>query len=209
MIKEQRGTIVMKAILVGGFNEMIELCELCNIKIVGIIDNDIHKEYPQYSILGTDNDAARLYSKYHSVPVVITPDSPNIRKKLVDYYSSIGYSFLSVISPKAEISKSSLLGKGVVIQSGVNISSNANVGDFVKLNTNSNIMHDCKIEGFTTVAPNAVLLGRVKVGSSCYIGANSTILPDVIIHKKAVVGAGSVVVKNVEKGKTVKSVPAK
>ena len=199
----------MEAILVGGFNEIIELCELCDIHIVGIIDNDIHKKHAQYPILGTDNDAGSLYTKYQSTPIVITPDLPHIRNKLFDYYSSIGYSFLSVISPKAEISKSSILGKGVIIQSGVNISSDAVIGNFVKLNTNSNIMHDCKIERFTTVAPNAVLLGRVKVGSFCYIGANSTILPDVIVHDKSVVGAGSVVVNNVEKGKPVKGVPAK
>ena len=200
---------MLEAVLVGGFNEMIELCELCDIKIVGIIDNNVHKKHARYSILGTDNDAERLYTKYQSTPIVITPDLPHIRNKLFDYYSSIGYSFLSVISPKAEISKSSILGKGVVIQSGVNISSNAIIENFVKLNTNSNIMHDCKIEEFTTVAPNAVLLGRVKVGKFCYIGANSTILSDVIIHEKAIVGAGSVVVKHVGKEKTVKGVPAK
>ena len=206
---KQRGTIVMEAILVGGFNEMLELCELCNIKIVGIIDNDIRKEYSQCPILGTDNDAARLHRKYHSVPVIITPDSPHIRKKLVDYYSSIGYSFLSVISPKAEISKSSLIGNGVVIQSGVNISSNVYVGDFIKLNTSANIMHDCKIDEFTTIGPSAVLLGRVKIESHCYIGANSTILPAVTVHEGCTVGAGSVVVEDTEKGTTVKGVPAK
>lgn len=199
----------MKAILVGNFNEVIELCELCGIKIVGIIDNNINKTTSQYPILGTDDDAKSLYSAYHTIPIVITPDLPQIRKKLVEHYSAIGYSFLSVISPKAIISRSSVLGKGVVIQSGVNVSSDAVIGDFVKLNTNANVMHDCKVGNFTTIAPNAVLLGRVKVECLCYIGANSTTLPEVIINENVVIGAGAVVVGSIMANRKVKGVPAK
>lgn len=199
----------MEAILVGGFIEMIELCELCKIKIIGIIDNSLINEYCNYPILGNDHNASKLFEKYHTVPVIISPDLPTTRIKLVNYYSSLGYTFSSVISPKAEISKSAVLGKGVVIQSLVNISSNSNIGDFVKLNTFANIMHDCRIGEFTTIAPNAVLLGRVTVANQCYIGAHATILPQVTIHEKAVVGAGAVVVKDVEKNTTVKGVPAR
>jgi sugar O-acyltransferase (sialic acid O-acetyltransferase NeuD family) len=199
----------MKIILVGGFTEIIELCELCELQIVGIIDSIIDKASSQYPILGTDNDAASLYCEYKSIPVVITPDLPHIRKKLADHYSTIGYSFLNVISPKATISKSCKMGKGVIVQSGVNISADVCIGDFVKLNSNSNIMHDCNVGNFTTIAPNAVLLGRVNVKDNCYIGANSTILSEVIVKENAVVGAGAVVVKNIMSNQTVKGVPAK
>jgi len=201
--------MVKEAILVGGFNEMIELCELCGIKIIGIIDKNTNISSYQYPVLGDDWNAENLYSRYKSIPLVITPDLPCTRKKLAAHYSAIGYSFLNVISPKATISKSCILGKGVVVQSGVNISADVCIGDFVKLNTNSNIMHDCKIGNFTTIAPDAVLLGRVKVRQHCYIGSNSTVLPDVIVEENSIVGAGSVVVKNVMMDQTVKGVPAK
>jgi UDP-N-acetylbacillosamine N-acetyltransferase len=199
----------MEAILVGGFIEIVELCESCNIKIIGIFDNRLQHQYCNYPILGNDQDAAKLFGKYHTVPVIISPDLPNVRIKLVKYYLSLGYSFIKLISPKAEVSRSSVLGEGTVIQSFVNISSNVHIGAFVKLNTFANIMHDCIIGDFTTIAPNAVLLGRVKVEDQCYIGANATILPQVTIHGKAIVGAGSVVVKDIEKNKTVKGVPAR
>jgi UDP-N-acetylbacillosamine N-acetyltransferase len=199
----------MDIIIVGGFVEIIELCENCGLNILGLIDNSNQRFLNGYPILGNDSDADSLFENYSNIPLVITPDIPKIREKLVVFYKSKGFSFKSVISPKAEISKSSIIGEGVIIQAGVNVSSNVKIGDFVKLNTNSNIMHDSEIGPFTTIAPNAVILGRVLVSSNCYIGANATILPELAVQSNVLIGAGAVVVNNIEKGKIVKGVPAK
>ena len=53
--------MVNKVILVGGFHEMIELCEDCGYSIVGIIDNTISTNYWNYPIIGTDGDCQELY----------------------------------------------------------------------------------------------------------------------------------------------------
>jgi len=199
----------MEVILVGGFIEVIELCELSNIKIKGIIDNKLTEDYCGYPIIGTDADAPTLLDKFRTTPLILSPDLPTTRKIIADYYEGLGYSFVSVISPKAEVSKSVIIGKGVIIQTGVNVSANVRLGNFARLNTKSNIMHDCKIDDYTTVAPSAVVLGRVNIGKSCYIGANSTILPEINIGDRSIIGAGAVVVKDIENGKTVKGNPAK
>ncbi len=199
----------MDVIIVGGFIEVIELCESCNLNIVGIIDNTSEKSFSGYPILGGDNDAVKIFEKYHTAKLVISPDLPAVRKKLATFYAEIGFSFQNVIAPNAEISKSAKIGKGVIIQSGVNVSSKVIISDFVKLNTKSNIMHESELGNYVTVAPNAVVLGRIKIGDLSYIGANSTILPNLILQNEVIVGAGAVVVKNVNKGTTVKGVPAK
>jgi len=199
----------MEVILVGGFIEVIELCELCNFKIQGIIDNKLKEDYCGYPIIGTDADAPKLYDKFRKTPLIMSPDLPMTRKNIADYYGALDYTFISLISPKAEVSKSVIIGKGVIIQTGVNVSANARLGNFVRLNTKSNIMHDCKIDDYTTVAPSAVVLGRVNIGKCCYIGANSTILPEVNIGDRSIIGAGAVVVKDIENCKTVKGIPAK
>lgn len=199
----------MEVILVGGFIELIELCELCNIEITGIIDNKLKEDYCGYPIIGNDADAPKLFDKFHTKPLILSPDLPATRKILADYYVGLGYSFVSVISPKAEISKSATIGKGVIIQTGVNVSSNVCLGNFVRLNTNANIMHESIIEDYTTIAPSAVVLGRVKIGKHCYVGANSTILPEINIGDGSIIGAGAVVVKDIENNKTVKGIPAK
>ncbi len=196
-------------ILLGGFHEIIELCDECNLNIVGIIDNKLTGTYYDVPVIGTDDDAKKLFPEYKTCKIVVVPDSPQIREKLVSVYKYIGYNFATVISPLAHISKFVEIGEGTVIQSGVNVSSATKIGCFCKLNTNSNVMHDNQIGDFTTIAPNAVSLGGVETGRCVYIGANATVLPQIYIGENAVVGAGAVVTHNVAKCTTVKGVPAK
>lgn len=196
-------------ILVGGFHEIIELCEDLDLRIEGIIDNNIRGEYFGYPIIGTDSDAEKLFSSIGKLPLIITPDLPKIREELIRYYIAFGFKFKSLIAPNSTISRSAQIGTGSIIQRDVNISSAVRIGDFVKINTMANVMHDCVIGNYTTIAPNAVILGRVSIDEKSYIGANSTILPDLTIGNNAIVGAGAVVVKNVKEGTTVKGVPAK
>ena len=196
-------------ILVGGFHEIIELCEEIGYKIIGIIDNNLKETYWGYPIIGTDDMIKNLTRKYKNIPLVITPDLTSTRKKLFLEYSKYGFEFETIISPMARISKSSIIGTGAIIQHQVNVSSNVRIGIFAKLNVGCNIMHDSTIGNFVTIAPNAVILGRVNIGDSTYIGANSTILPDKSIGENVIVGAGAVVTKNFDSNSIIKGIPAK
>ncbi|MBM4159408.1 MAG: acetyltransferase [Ignavibacteria bacterium] len=198
-----------KIIIVGGFHEVIELCEMCSYEIAGIIDNKLEGRYMGYNILGKDEDASAIKKEYKNIPIIVTPDSPQIRVKIVNFYLRLGYEFANIISPQAVISKSANLGKGIIVQSGVNISSGVVIDNFVRLNTKCNIMHDSVIGDYCTIAPNAVILGRVNVMKSCYIGANATVLPGLSIGEMSIIGAGSVVTKNVEKNSVIAGVPGK
>lgn len=196
-------------ILVGGFHEIIDLCRESGYNVVGIIDNELVGLYYGIPIIGTDADADTLYQRYGHCQLVITPDSPRIRERLVKRYRALGYSFATIISRQAHIAKSAVIGEGTVIQFGVNVSASTRVGCFCKLNVNCNVMHDNTIADFTTIAPNAVLLGRVSTGYGSYIGANATVLPEITIGGESVVGAGAVVTHDVKDGVTVKGVPAR
>ena len=196
-------------ILVGGFHEMIELCKEVGYNIIGIIDNKLTGMYYGYPVIGTDRDAPALFQRYPNSQIVITPDSPQIRKKLVEQYRRVGFSFATIIHPTASISRFSQVGEGTVIQRGVNISANTKIGSFCKLNTYCNVMHDNSIGDYSTIAPNAVLLGYVMVGEQGYIGANSTVLPKCSVGECSVIGAGSVVTKNIQPHQVVAGVPAK
>ena len=196
-------------IIVGGFHEVIELCELNGLIIEGIIDNSKRNSYNGYKIIGSDDDAKKLFKTFGKLPLLISLDSPERRKSIAQSYNSIGYHFISLISSNSFVSRTAYFGTGVVVQSRSNISSCVEIGDFARINTMANIMHDTKIGQFATIAPNAVILGNVKVGDLCYIGANSTILPGISIGDKSVIGAGAVVTKDVGEDKIMVGNPAR
>jgi sugar O-acyltransferase (sialic acid O-acetyltransferase NeuD family) len=186
-----------EVILIGGFSEIIELCENVEMIIVGIVDTEVKFDSTKLKLIGTDNDIDLWKSEYLNCPLVLSPDSPKVRELLYELYNRNGFSFEKLISRKANLSKSSIIGNGVVIQDGVNISSKVRIGNFIKINTNANIMHNTVVDDYSTIAPNAVLLGYVKIGKRCYIGANSTILPNIEICDNVTIGAGAVVTRSI------------
>lgn len=178
-------------IIIGAFHETIELCELCGFHIVGIIDNARVGTYLGYPILGNDDDARILYEEYPHAGIVLGPDSSIVRQKLFLHYSQIGFSFATVVSPKAFISKSASIGEGSIVQSGVNVSANSHIGRFCKLNFNCNIMHDVCVGDYSIIAPCAVVLGRSRIGESVYIGANATIDHDSFVANSTQIQSSS------------------
>jgi UDP-N-acetylbacillosamine N-acetyltransferase len=200
---------MIKIIIVGAFHEVIELAEDNGVEIIGMIDNGITGAYRNYKILCTDQDATHLQDFYKNIPIIITPDKPQIRLELHSWYNELGFKFHSLISKDARISRSALIDTGTIVQAGVNVSAESRIGKFVKLNTNSNIMHNCVIGDYSTIAPNAVTLGHVTVGELCYIGSNATILPNISICDNVIVGAGSVVTKDIRVSGTYAGVPAR
>lgn len=198
-----------RIVIVGAFHEIIELAEENDFSIFGLIDNQKKNMYRGYKILCDDKGAIEILNLIKKFSLVISPDQPSVRLKLYNYYKKLGFEFISIISNKADISKSCKISEGSIIQRGVNISAESKIGKFAKLNTKCNVMHDSVIGDFTTIAPNAVILGNVKIGTGCYIGANATINPNIIISDNTIIGAGAVVTKDCKESGTYVGVPAK
>jgi UDP-N-acetylbacillosamine N-acetyltransferase len=198
-----------KIFIVGAFHEMIELAEDCGYEIVGLIDREAAPNRFRYPILCADEGVREVAALLYDARAVLSPDSPELRKRLHDHYAELGYRFATLVSPGAKVSKTALLDDGVVMQWGANASAGSRIGRCVRLNTHANVMHDAVIGDFTTIAPNAVVLGRVETGTGCYIGANATILPGLRVGNRAIIGAGSVVTKDVPEGMVVAGNPAR
>lgn len=198
-----------EVILVGAFRESIELCEDSGLRIAGIFDSAAKGMFNGYEILGTDETAAENFSKWGHIPVLVTPDSPGVRLRLVEFYEAAGYKIRGVISPAATISRSALIDPTAMIQSGVNVSADARIGRHARLNVRANVMHDATIGDFATIGPNAVILGRSSICNGAYVGANATILPGIQIAENSTIGAGAVVTRDTVASSIVAGVPAR
>lgn len=196
-------------VMVGFFPEAFELARDCGYEVLGCIDRDGAATVDTVPRLGDDNAVPDLLGVLRNVSMVLTPDAPEVRRRLCELYASHGLTFASLISPDARISKTATFGEGAFVQWRAHVSSHVSLGRFVRLNVAANAMHDSSVGDFSTLGPGACLLGRVRIGSGCYIGANATVLPGRTVGDRAVVGAGAVVTHDVPAATIVAGNPAR
>jgi UDP-perosamine 4-acetyltransferase len=131
------------------------------------------------------------------------------RRKLFERWKAHGYSFASVIHPKAIISSHAHCAEGVQIMAGAIINAGVHIAENCVINTGAIIEHDCKLEAHVHISPGAHLAGAVKVGAGSHVGLSASILQNLSLGEACLIAAGAVVVDSVESGKTVMGIPAR
>lgn len=118
--------------------------------------------------------------------------------KLLENFKDLTYEkFYSVISNSSEISSTTKIGNGCIINSMTCIAGHTVLGDFVFVNRSVSIGHHTKIGNFTTINPGSNIAGNVEIGSNCQIGIGCNIFDSVKIGNNSIIGAGSLVTKNI------------
>jgi UDP-perosamine 4-acetyltransferase len=155
------------------------------------------------NFLGTDQ---WLFEKAADKPLLINgiggAVGSKVRENIFSQYSSLGFKFLTLIHPSAQIVDNVLLGEGVQVMAGVIIQPNCQIKTNSIINTRTSIDHDCIVEEDVHIAPGAILCGNVIVKKRAFIGAASCIVPSLIIGVGAIIGAGTTVLDNVPAGRT-------
>lgn len=131
------------------------------------------------------------------------------RKRLFELALEHGLTPIDAIHPKAVVSPSAQIGRGITIMAGAVINATVRVGDNVVVNTGAIVEHDCLIDDHVHVATGAKLASTVKVCEGAHIGAGATVRQCLTVGEGAVVGAGAVVVKDVRPHTAVAGVPAR
>lgn len=132
-----------------------------------------------------------------------------IRKKLHQLLIKEKTRQITLISPSAQVSNSSVIGKSTLICPNATINCLSTIGNGCIINTGAIIEHECFVDAYTHIAPGAVLTGNVKIGKNCFIGANAVIKQGIHIADDVVIGAGTVVLKNITNKGTWVGNPAK
>lgn len=132
-----------------------------------------------------------------------------VRVKLADTALALGFELVNAISPRAVVSPSARLGRGVAVMAGALINADSTIGDLAIINTGASIDHDGVIGAGAHVAPQSALAGNVEVGAQAFLGVGCKVIPNIRIGAGATLGAGSVVIADVADGATAVGVPAK
>ncbi len=147
-------------------------------------------------ILAFDKDKILLVNGIGSLP------GHEVRFKLHQKFKKLGYSFMTIVSPKAIVSDFAVLDEGVHVMPGCVVNVNSSIGEGSILNSGAIIEHDCVIGRHNHIAPGAVLSGAVVTGDYVHIATGARVIQGMHIGERTLVGAGATVTKNLESNKT-------
>lgn len=170
-------------------------------KILAIVSpEDISQRRVFASLIHLKNDDDVLGFSPNVVHLVngigMLPKS-GLKRKLNEYFLSMGYIFETVISDNAQVSSFAEIEQGAQIFSGAIIQAGAVIGAHTIINSGVIIEHDCMIGQYNHIAPKAILCGQVTTHNNVYIGANATVIQNITLEQSSIVGAGAIVTKNI------------
>jgi sugar O-acyltransferase (sialic acid O-acetyltransferase NeuD family) len=122
---------------------------------------------------------------------------PIHKKKIVETLNPDIEKFINIIHDGLDISNTSKLGRGVLINSKVSIAAHTTIEDFVSINRHVSIGHHTNIGKYCSINPGVNIAGNVTIGEGTTIGMGTNILHQVKIGKNSIIGAGSVVTKDI------------
>ncbi|MDD9174931.1 acetyltransferase [Aliivibrio sp. S2TY2] len=142
-------------------------------------------------VLGFSPDSVHLVNGVGMLP------KSGLKRKLNEYFLSLGYTFETVISDSAQISSFAEIEQGAQIFSGAIIQAGVTIGAHSIINSGTIIEHDSVIGQYNHIAPRAILCGQVSTYDNVYIGASATVIQNMTLEQGSIVGAGAIVTKNI------------
>jgi len=129
--------------------------------------------------------------------------------EIINKIKSYNIEFIQFNHPSSRISSSSIIGEGVVINSGVQIATSSILGNFVYVNRGALIGHDTTIGDLTVISPGVNIAGNVSIGKKTYVGMGTIITERVSVGEGCFICAGSLVTRDLPDHVKVIGAPAR
>jgi sugar O-acyltransferase (sialic acid O-acetyltransferase NeuD family) len=149
------------------------------------------------------------FLEHGATGLILGIGSNRVRQTLVERFSHAADElWVNAIHPRAYVSPSVKLGRGIVVSPLAVIHTACTIGDHVIVNTGATVDHDCLLRNFSHICPGAHLAGHVHVEEGVLVGTGAAVVPTIEIGAWACVGAGAAVLGAVPSGFTATGVPA-
>jgi len=169
-----------KIVLIGAgghCHSVIDVIELTNkYEIIGIVDTkeNIGKQVLDYKVIACDDDLETIFQTCKNAVITVGQIKSNqIRVKLFEILTKIGFNLPIIISPLAYVSKHSSIDEGTIIMHHVFINANVKIGKNCIINSKALIEHDVVVEDNCHISTGSVLNGGVVVKENTFFGSNS------------------------------------
>jgi len=173
--------LIGKTLLVfGGRSTAVEIAEAANrffakiFPTVKLVIKD-SSDHPQMDHIKESKLKQFVEAEERKPDYIISMWNQIARKKCIKLAEFHGLEAASLTHPKAYVSNSALIGKGVYIGANSVVSSNAIIRDHVIVNFNVTVGHDSLIGSNTLINPGARISGNVTIGERVLVGSNAFI----------------------------------
>ena len=150
-----------------------------------------------------------LHRNKDSIEYIIANGEPAIRKEIYDQIKKEDGRLATIIDPTVIVSKTAILGEGIIATPYTTISSNVCIQDNVLLQSYICIGHDIKIGANSVISANTSIGGRTCIGENVFIGMGAIVKEELIIEDNVILGMGSVLYSNLSTGTVALGNPAR
>ncbi len=198
---------LLPLVVIGGGGHagvLVDILRLQQREILAIVSpEDISQRGVFYDITHLKNDDDVLMFSTERVRLVngigMLPRS-GLKRKLNDYFLSLGYQFETIVSDVAQVSPFAVLEQGVQVFPGAIIQAGTVIEAHSIINSGVIVEHDCRVGQYNHIAPRATLCGQVTTLNDVYIGASATIIQNIMLEQHSIVAAGAIVTQNISSG---------
>lgn len=162
-------------------------------QIAGLVGQpeEMRADHLGYSVIAMDSDLRELATEFHHALVAVGQiRSPDVRIRLYQFATDLGFELPVIIAPTAHVSRHATIGAGTIVMHGAIVNAGAIVGNNCIINTRALVEHDATVEDHCHISTGAILNGDVYVGAGCFVGSGSVIREGVQLGKGCVVGMG-------------------
>lgn len=166
---------------------------------------DSIRQLGEYQVEGLLSETIPVGEKSCGLPVIGNPNSKEWLhlmsfiaigdNEMRERFSQLGYQFINVVHPSAQIGK--VMCCGTFFGANSFVGSGARVGNFCIVNTGVILEHDCSVGDFSHLAPGVTTGGKVTIGSGTTIGLNSTIRDGISVGSNCIIGMGSALTRSI------------
>ncbi|MGL1934814.1 MAG: acetyltransferase [Fibrobacterales bacterium] len=160
--------------------------------IVFLDDNPAVSHCGAWPVSGTISDAPK------GVDFIVAIGNNSTRHTIYTTLIEKGLSPVNIIHPKAIVSPSISLGRGIFIAPGAIVNIDVTLGNATIINTGATVDHDSVIGPAAHICPGVNIAGEVTIGAETWVGIGSCTVQCITIGKNVMIGAGSIIRKNVD-----------